>query len=292
MNIFTFDIEEWYVEKHFREGSSERYQVYDRYLKMVLDLLDETGTQGTFFCVGGLANEFGNVVRTIADRGHEIGCHSNEHRWLDGLTRREMKEDTERAVKSLEDLIGCKVVSYRAPAFSIGKGNKWAFEVLAECGIERDASVYPAVREFGGFEDFGAAEPVVIKIGDVVMKEFPVSLVSFGHRRMAYSGGGYFRVLPLGFVKSVMRKKNYNMAYFHITDIEYHPYKMISRYAYEKYYMREGTFRNRFVRMMKRCTGSKGAFDKMCSLVRNFDFLSIKEADGLIDWNVTKKINL
>ena len=163
MNILTFDIEEWFLEKKNHGGREFRYQQFDNYLNRVLDLLDEVDTKATFFCLGKVASEFPEVIRRIAERGHEIGCHSNEHSWLNTLTPEELKSDTHDAIAALEDIIGEKVLSYRAPAFSIGEKNKWALEILAENGIIRDASIYPAVRDFGGFKSFSSKEPTIIE---------------------------------------------------------------------------------------------------------------------------------
>ena len=138
MNIISFDIEEWYIEKKFNGDHNERYQIFDTYLKKILDLLDENGMQATFFCLGKIATDFPDVVRSIAAKGHEVGCHSNEHLWLTKMTPEQLRRDTHDAIAALEDVSGQKVVSYRAPAFSIGDENKWAIEVLASEGIERD----------------------------------------------------------------------------------------------------------------------------------------------------------
>lgn len=292
MNILTFDTEEWYLKKEKGVFQDGKYQTYDDYLNRILDLLDERQLKATFFCVGGLAREFPGVVRKIADKGHEIGCHSNDHVWLSELSPEELKLDTESAIKSLEDLTGKKVISYRAPAFSIGEKNKWAFEVLAECGIERDASIYPAVRDFGGFAGFPADKPCIVKVGSVTLKEFPVSLTTLAGRQMAYSGGGYFRFFPLGFIKSTMKRSDYVMTYFHINDLEHHPYKMMSREAYESYFKQPGTFKNRFTRMIKQSLGSSGAFDKMCNLVRDFDYVNLEGADKVIEWDNSEIVEL
>lgn len=167
MNILTFDIEEWYLEKMYFGDHAEKYKEFDRYLGEILNTLDERNLKGTFFCVGGLGREFPEVVKRIADRGHDVGCHSDIHTWLNKMTREECLADTRMAVDSLEQVIGQKVKSYRAPAFSIGASNKWAFEVLAECGIERDASVFPAVRDFGGFAEFGQKTPAIIRYNGI-----------------------------------------------------------------------------------------------------------------------------
>ena len=143
MNILTFDIEEWYLRKLRYGDTYDKYEVLDSYLHQILDALEERRMKGTFFCVGGMATDFPEVVRLIDQRGHEIGCHSNRHTWLNKMTEPEVREDTKQAIDALEQCIGKKVRSYRAPAFSIGESNPWAFEILAECGIKRDASVFP-----------------------------------------------------------------------------------------------------------------------------------------------------
>ena len=45
----------------------------------VLDLLDEAGTQATFFCVGARARAHPHLVREIAARGHAVENHAFEH---------------------------------------------------------------------------------------------------------------------------------------------------------------------------------------------------------------------
>ncbi len=292
MNILSFDIEEWYFEKFLYGDRKEMYPVYMGYLDRILDMLDREGDKATFFCVGEMAKHFPDVIRKIDTRGHEIGCHSNTHTWLNKLTEEQMYADTRDSLASIEDAIGRKVISYRAPAFSIGESNKYAFEVLAECGIECDASVYPASRDFGGFSSFGAKEPCIIKIGNKSIKEFPICLTTAFGRGFAYSGGGYFRLLPLWFVKKVLSSADYGMCYFHIEDLMYRKYKMHDREFFENYYKIPGTFKNRFVRMIKGSIGTKGAFNEMEQLVSSFEFVNLEKADQLINWNETKVIDL
>ena len=131
MNLLTFDIEEWFIEQQ-HNGRIEKYAEFDCYLNFILNKLDERQLRATFFCVGQMGRLFPEVIRKIQKRGHEVGCHSNTHTWLNKMTEDECREDTHCAVDSLEQCIGEKVRSYRAPAFSIGESNKWAFEILAE----------------------------------------------------------------------------------------------------------------------------------------------------------------
>ena len=187
MNILTFDIEEWYIE-YIRTGRVEKYAEFDHYLDAILDKLDERHFKATYFCVGEMGRLFPEVIRRIQGRGHEIGCHSNIHTWLNKMTEFECREDTFKAVDSLEQCIGVKVKSYRAPAFSIGENNKWAFEILAENGIERDASIFPAARDLGGFTGFGQKVPCVVQYQGIQMKEFPVCMTKVLGKEIAYTG--------------------------------------------------------------------------------------------------------
>lgn len=292
MNILTFDIEEWYIEKTFLGGRKEKYAEYDRYLDSILDTLEERGLRGTFFCVGGLGVEFPEVVKRIYYRGHEIGCHSYRHTWLNKMTKDEAMEDTRKTVDALEQCIGKKVNSYRAPAFSIGKSNKWAFEVLAECGITRDASVFPIVRDFGGFTEFGQKSPSIIISSSCKLKEFPICTTTLLGKELAYSGGGYFRFFPLGFVRKEMAKSEYNMTYFHIGDLLPEKGGVMSKKDYENYFKEPGTLKNRYFRYIKTNLGKKSAFNKLMNLIRTEDFVNLEQADTMIDWNGTPSVVL
>lgn len=290
MNILTFDIEEWYLEKMYFGDHAEKYKEFDRYLGEILDTLDERNLKGTFFCVGGLGREFPDVVKRIADRGHDVGCHSDVHTWLNKMTREECLADTRMAVDSLEQVIGKKVKNYRAPAFSIGASNKWAFEVLAECGIERDASVFPAVRDFGGFAEFGQKTPAIIRYNGIELKEFPICTAKLMGKEIAYSGGGYFRFFPLWYVKKEMASADYSMTYFHLGD--FIPQKMMSKEDFEEYFKTNGSLMNRYIRHFKRNVGVAGAYSKFQHLLQSKSFKNIEQAVSDIDWSKQPVVNL
>lgn len=291
MNILTFDIEEWYLNQQ-RGGPVEKYAEYDRYLDAILNNLDERGFKATFFCVGEMAKSFPEVIRKIHQRGHEIGCHSNIHTWLNKMTEAECSEDTHCAVDSLEQCIGEKVKSYRAPAFSIGEKNKWAFEILAENGIIRDASIFPAARDFGGFSNFGQKTPCVVDYNGICIKEFPICTTKILGKEMAYSGGGYFRFFPLGFVEKEMKKSPYAMCYFHIGDLVPESHGVQSKEEYEAYFKEPGTLKARYVRYLKSNLGKKNASQKMMRLIDEMVFVNLQQADEVIDWAAAPVVTL
>ena len=284
MNLLTFDIEEWYLNQQ-KGGPKEKYAEYDHYLDAILNKLDKHQKKATFFCVGEMGKSFPEVIRKIHSRGHEIGCHSNIHTWLNKMTEVECREDTHRAVASLEQCIGEKVLSYRAPAFSIGEKNKYAFEVLAENGIERDASIFPAERDFGGFPKFGQKTPCFVEYNGIRIKEFPICTTKVLGKEMAYSGGGYFRFFPLNFVEEQMKKSPYAMCYFHIGDLVPESNGVMSKEAYETYFKEKGTLKARYVRYLKSNLGKKNAFQKMMRLIDEMEFVNLQQGDDKMNWN-------
>ncbi len=285
MNILSFDIEEWYIEKHFKKDEESKYLAYDSILSRILDLLDSHSLKATFFCLGGLVDSFPQVVKKIADRGHEIGCHSNRHQWVNKMTPKEFYKDTYEAVAALQDCTGQPIKSYRAPAFSIGESNKWAFEVLYECGIENDASIFPGKREVGGFPSFDCGnKPCKIVYNECAINEFPITMgrIPVIGKKIAFSGGGYFRLLPLVFIKSQINTSDYVMGYFHMLDLLDFKSKFMTKEEYERYFKETGTLNNRLMRYLKSNIGRKRTFTNLTKLINSYEFMSIKDAVKII----------
>lgn len=292
MNILTFDIEEWYMEMIRHGGRSFRYQQFDESFNNVLDDLNDIGIKATFFCVGQLATHFPEKVKSIVEHGHEVGCHSNEHHWLNKMTEEQLRKDTSEALKALEDVTGQKVVSYRAPAFSITQQNKWAVNVLADCGIEIDASIFPSSRDFGGYKGFPQEKPCMISHEGAMLKEYPISLTSILGRQIAYSGGGYFRMMPYWFVNKTMKHRDYNICYFHLADLIQQSSKLMTKQAYEDYFKETGTLKNRLNRYAKRNIRIGDTYKKFNEVLHDFEFVSIRESQELIRWDLVERIEL
>ena len=291
MNILSFDIEEWYLrQKKF--GANTNYADLDKVLNILLAQLQQTQQKATFFCLGQMAIHFPHIIQLIASQGHEIACHSNEHFWCNKISKQELAEDTHRAIDSLQQCIGKKIRGYRAPAFSIGEKNLYAFDILAQNGIEYDASVFPATRDFGGYPSFGLSMPTLIRTNNHILKEFPIPITSMCGHKMAFSGGGYFRLLPYWYVSSLIKRNDYVMTYFHIGDLLSTPKQLMSKEAYEAYFKEQGTLSNRWKRYIKSNIGTGDALSKLTRLINEKRFINIEQAEKLIDWNQvpTKKI--
>ena len=201
MNILTFDVEEWFhildneSTKSEKEWANFSYRI-DANMDRIFQLLDKHNQKATFFCLGWVARKFPHIIKKIDSLGYEVATHSDLHQLAYEQTEVDFKEDLKRSIGAIESITSKKVITYRAPGFSIKKENKWAFESLAEEGIEIDCSVFPAKRAHGGFEEFGYAEPTYINMNGNRLKEFPINLYSLFGKNLIFSGGGYFRLIP------------------------------------------------------------------------------------------------
>lgn len=285
MHILTFDIEEWALAKAGGYGTEELYAKYEDCLDKILELLDRQNIKATFFCTGAMAKDFPHIVQKIDCAGYEVGCHSYSHLWLNKMSFQQCNEDISSAVKALEDCLGKKVTSFRAPAFSIGEENVWAFDVLAENGITTDSSIFPARRDFGGFPSFNSKSPCMISHNGVNIKEYPIGLAKLFGRDVAYSGGGYFRLLPLSFINNNINNAEYSMCYFHISDLIKESSALLNRDEYESYFKEKGSLINRYKRHLKSNIGRKAAWVKLESLIIKNNFIDLSSANSLIDWS-------
>ena len=282
MKILTFDIEDWFHIIHkYPEDILEKWDNYEvrihKGMDKIFQVLADYDVKATFFVVGYITRKHPEIIKRIHDLGFEVAAHSNMHKAAYKQDREEFKQDLSDCINSIEVITGEKVVSYRAPGFSIKKQNVWAFEVLNELGIEYDASIFPAKREDGGFDDFELATPSIIKYNGMSIKEFPMSIDTFMGRKFIASGGGYFRFFPYRLIRKLLNKADYTMTYFHPRDFD------------PKQPMLDGlTLKRKFKSYYNLST----SYTKLRQLVHDFDFVDMREAAEVIDWNNVPIIDL
>jgi peptidoglycan-N-acetylglucosamine deacetylase len=277
MNILTFDIEEWYhirFDDAFLNDSillKSLEKRLDYNINLILDLLDKHNVRATFFCLGEVARNSPGVIKRINDRGHDIGCHSNNHRLVTSMSEHEFSIDLYTALECIQSEIGRKVYMYRAPAFSITNDNMWAFDIMIDHGITIDSSIFPASRDYGGISNINLLTPKkIITSSGGSIKEFPMSVHSIFGKNTVFTGGGYFRLWPYPIIKRVMGQENYTMSYFHPRDFD-HKQPILDGLS--------------LTRKFKSYYGLKKTLYKLDLFLNDFDFLSISEADQLLNWN-------
>jgi len=280
MNILTFDIEDWYNCDFITPDLNwDKYEVrvYNG-VEQILEELDIRKVKATFFCLGWIADKHPDIIRWIYENGHHIGCHSYQHELVFRLDRNEFKQDTEKAKKRIEDLIGKSINAYRAPGFSITEKNIWSLEVLTELGFEYDCSIFPMSHDYGGFISYGKAEPTILNLSNgSQLKEFPVNTKNLFGKNLVFSGGGYFRFFPYFIIKNWALETPYLMTYFHTRDFD-PGQPMIDSLP--------------VMRKFKSYFGLSWAFAKFQKLLGDIEFISIEEADKLVDWKMARVINL
>jgi polysaccharide deacetylase family protein (PEP-CTERM system associated) len=203
LSAFTIDVEDWYQScVDFDAPITERVV---RNVERVLAVLDEFGVKATFFVQGRVAETFPGLVRCLVSEGHEIQSHGYSHRPLHRMTPRQLREELERARKTVEDACGLHVTAFRAQDFSILEENLWALEVLADVGFEVDSSIFPMRSHNYGIPkwDLGPRR-LALRSGATIL-EVPVAVWATGRWRVPVAGGGYFRVLPTAVLARALR---------------------------------------------------------------------------------------
>lgn len=241
IHCLTVDVEDYFHVEAFR-GSVSRddwgsypLRVVDS-TRRVLDLLDRHGVHATFFVLGWVARKAPDLVAELVSRGHEIACHSNEHRLVHTQSPAEFREDLREATRILEDSCGIRPRGYRAPSFSITRDSLWALEILAEEGYEYDSSIFPIRHDIYGFPGF-PRHPVRIATrgpdseretlpegGDRIV-EFPASTFRLLGVTFPGPGGGYLRLYPRFLSRWALRRMTHTegqplQLYFHPWEID------------------------------------------------------------------------
>ena len=198
-NLQSFYISEKYVDK-----AREDYEI-ERNTNFLLELLSDLDIKATFFFLGRIARDIPNIVKEVAQAGHEIACHSYEHLRLFCMNKDEFKEKLTTAKSYLEEVAGKRVYGFRAPDFSMTQASIWALDILRESGILYDSSIYPiGVHDVYGIK---GATPFIHKLPNGLI-EFPLSTLEIFGRRFPFGGGGYFRLYPLFFTKLCISGSN------------------------------------------------------------------------------------
>jgi len=229
VNALTIDVEEYYHATIFQEAVGGRIAGLESRVESsterVLALLEAAGTKATFFTLGEVAAHHPAIVRKIAGAGHEVACHDYHHTLVFGRTPEVFRTEIRRAKAVLEDVSGHAVLGYRAPSFSIGPNERWAYAALAEEGFHYDSSVYPILHDRYGDREAPRFPHEIWRSGTQRLLEFPIGTVRLAGINLPVGGGGYFRLLPGGLIEAGIRRVNRRegqpvMFYFHPWELD------------------------------------------------------------------------
>lgn len=278
--ILTFDLEEWFHLLHVdgvkdvNKWNDFEVRIFDN-TDRILELLDETGHKATFFCVGWIGEKYPQLISKIHSQGHEIASHTFSHRVIYEQKIEEFRQDVEKSMSVLGNITGEKVVSFRAPGFSLLPDTKWAFEVLADLGIQNDCSLFPQKNLSSDWVE--SARPYIISVNNEEILEFPVNKVSLFGKKIALSGGGYFRLYPYPIIKHWIKSTDYLMTYFHPRDFDAGQPVL------------EGISKTK---KFKSYYGLDGAFDKLSRLLKDHRFIRLADAVQLTGESELTKVTI
>ena len=197
--LASFDVEDWFhaanVEPYLSGTPWEALEPrVERNTHELLDILAERGAKSTFFVLGWVARRYPGLVRRIADEGHEVASHTDQHKLLFSLGRDELAQDLARAKGTLEELTGARVLGVRAPNFSISDD---VLDCMAEAGYWYDSSYFSlrAHHRYGRLSVPLDPDRPVSEARPGLL-ELPMSRVRVGSAALPWSGGAYFRVIP------------------------------------------------------------------------------------------------
>jgi polysaccharide deacetylase family protein (PEP-CTERM system associated) len=207
----TIDVEDYFqvsaFARHIARDTWDRLPCrVERNVDVILALLDDHKAHATYFTLGWIAERYPHLVRRIVEQGHELASHGYAHLRASDQSREEFRQDITRAKALLEDIGGVAVKGYRAPSFSIGRGNLWALECLSEAGYRYSSSVYPIRHDHYGMPD--APRFAFYPNGCNGLLELPVTTVSLFNRNLPAGGGGYFRLLPYRVSRWCLKRVN------------------------------------------------------------------------------------
>jgi len=197
INAMTIDVEDYFQVSAFapyiaRSEWGHRECRVERNVGRLLEILAAHDTKATFFTLGWIAERYPELIRRIVREGHELASHGYGHQRASDLSEAEFFDDISRAKGILEDIGGCAVAGYRAPSFSIGTANLWAFDCLSRAGYRYSSSIYPIRHDHYGMPD---APRFAYRVKPELL-EVPITTLRVFRRNLPSSGGGYFRLLP------------------------------------------------------------------------------------------------
>jgi peptidoglycan/xylan/chitin deacetylase (PgdA/CDA1 family) len=145
----------------------------------ILDLLSRERIKATFFFTGEAAEKHPNIVRRVAEEGHEVGCHSLYHETVGDelfpipgvkpLLPEEVPFRLKKATEVVEKALGDKVVSFRAPRLW---GSTVMVRSLEDLGYKADVS-YPLYFYGERLTPYHPSRDDWTKEGDMEILEIP-----------------------------------------------------------------------------------------------------------------------
>ena len=226
--LMTIDVEDWFqvenMKKVIRREDWNKIELrVSKNVDKILGILDGNKTKATFFILGWIANRSPELVKRIYREGHEIASHGYEHRLNNLMSTENLKEDIRKSKQLLEDIIGDRVIGYRAPSFTV---SEVLINILCELEFVYDSSFFPVKfhDRYGKLNGVNDSNFTFFKVRDKLY-EITVSCLNLFKQKIPFGGGGYFRLIPYPLfkkgVKKILRENNFYCFYIHPWEFDY-----------------------------------------------------------------------
>lgn len=270
-NALTIDVEDYFhVAALASVCTPERWESYECRVEKNTDrLLEIFGLHditATFFVLGWVAERYPALVERIAKMGHEVASHGYSHNLIYQQTPDVFREETIKSKQILEEIIQAPVLGYRAASYSITRESEWALDILVDTGFKYDSSIVPVYHDLYGIPGAPDSPGVIDTPSGATLLEFPPSTIQVMKARIPVGGGGYFRIFPYAVTRKALRyineteRKPFSF-YLHPWEIDPEQPRM------------EVGFRSRF----RHYTNLARCEDRLCMLLKEFDFTSMRE---------------
>lgn len=257
----TVDVEEYFqVEAFSNNISRSDWGSYESRIcfqtELLLETFEQNNVQATFFILGCVADKHPEIIRKIANHGHEIASHGYNHQHITKISQKDFISDITQSKSLLEDISAKRVIGYRAPCFSITPDNLWAHDEIKNAGYEYSSSTYPIIHDLYGVP-LAPRTPYFLDNG---LLEIPVSTAKIFTKTLPAAGGGFFRLFPYPLFKFLLNRAHSEtgMINFYTHPWEYDP-------AQPKL---SGTFKSNF----RHHVNQKTALKKLKKLATQYHF--------------------
>ena len=258
---FTVDLED---HREIKDYNTARYE---KNTESIICWLEENSIKSTFFIVG-------NLVKRIAENGHDISFHSYKHTPLTIERIEDFIQETSYGKKLLEDLIGKQIIGFRAPCFSLTKKTVWAIDILSSMGFKYSSSTIPTNRGKYCFPEI-PSEPFKWHTGLI---EYPMVLGNFLGIQFPSIGGLYLRIYPASFATHTLNKKGLAWTHIHPQDVDPdEPFTRVENLSNFQSYLYS--------------LNRKRLFKKLDYLKKNFYLVNMESDFKYLDITTLKEIN-
>ncbi len=232
-NLISVDLEDWHTSAYLA-AYVKKTDICHRITEAaypILEVFERKGVKATFFVLGSIAEQFPDLIKDIARKGHELASHGYSHTPLWRLTGRSFRDELRKTNRIIEDTAGIRPSGFRAPWASLDASTAWAVDILGEEGFKYDSSIFPVLTPLYGAPGAPvkayriSARNIARNSPGSPIVEIPFTVACFGAIRIPCTGGFYGRVMPFPFLKYLLKTARRNGP----VNFYFHPWETCAR---------------------------------------------------------------